>query len=89
MVRLHAFFKGAVQGVGFRYTTERMARRLPVAGFVRNLPTGEVELVAEGEEAVLQDFLKEIKKSFEGYLHGTDVKWGKATGEFRDFGIEF
>lgn len=89
MVRLHAFFKGAVQGVGFRYTTERIARRFPLTGFVRNLPEGQVELVAEGEETVLQNFLMEIRKSFEDSVRDTDAKWGKASGEFKSFGIKF
>lgn len=41
--------RGRVQGVGFRATVERAARRLPVAGFVRNTPDGSVEAEVEGE----------------------------------------
>ena len=41
-------FHGRVQGVGFRYTTHRIARGFPVTGFVRNLTDGTVELVACG-----------------------------------------
>ena len=44
-------YSGRVQGVGFRYTTQALAAGHPIAGYVRNLPTGEVELVAEGEES--------------------------------------
>jgi len=89
VVRLHALFRGSVQGVGFRYTTQRLAGRLPVTGFVKNLPDGQVELVAEGEEVSLQNFLQEIQKNFHEYIRETDVKWGKPTGEFKSFGIQF
>lgn len=45
-----------VQGVGFRYATVRIARRLGLKGFVRNLPDGSVEAVVEGDEAAIQEF---------------------------------
>ena len=41
--------RGLVQGVGFRWACVRAAERLGVAGRVRNLPSGEVEIVVEGE----------------------------------------
>ena len=49
--RRHAWFRGTVQGVGFRFTTRRLADRRRVGGFVRNLPDGRVEVVVEGPEA--------------------------------------
>ena len=41
-------FHGSVQGVGFRWTCQRLARELELRGWVRNLPDGTVELVAQG-----------------------------------------
>jgi acylphosphatase len=41
--------RGDVQGVGFRAYTRQEARRLGLRGYVRNLPSGEVEIVAEGD----------------------------------------
>jgi acylphosphatase len=54
------FYAGRVQGVGFRYRTERLARGFLVAGYVRNLPDGRVEVVAEGEEAEVRRFLSAV-----------------------------
>jgi acylphosphatase len=53
-------YAGRVQGVGFRYTVHAMARGFPVAGYVRNLPDGSVELVAEGEESAVAAFLAAV-----------------------------
>ena len=44
---------GRVQGVGFRYFTQDIARREGLTGFVRNLPDGRVEAVAEGDDGSL------------------------------------
>ncbi|MBI4115681.1 MAG: acylphosphatase [Candidatus Omnitrophica bacterium] len=87
--KLHVFFSGSVQGVGFRYTTERIARRHPVTGYVRNLPDGRVELLAEGDESALQEFLKAVREGFNSYIRDADVKWDNATGEFERFGTKF
>ena len=88
--RLYVFFSGTVQGVGFRFTTERIARRYPdITGFVRNLPNGQVEIVAEGEEKTLQEFVKAIQEAFSSYIQKADIHWEEASGEYEDFGIKF
>lgn len=84
-----ALFSGTVQGVGFRFTTERLARHYPVTGYVRNLPKGQVEVLAEGEEKSLQEFLKEVREAFDSYVRKVDVQWGNAKGEYKEFGIKF
>ena len=55
--RLHAVVRGRVQGVGYRATTIDEARRLGLAGWVRNRRDGTVETLAEGSEAKLRLFL--------------------------------
>lgn len=84
--RLHVFYSGYVQGVGFRYTVRNTASGLGLTGWVRNLPGGRVELVCEGEEKKLKMFLDDIAKEFPA---DAQVSWGKASGEFADFDIRF
>ncbi|XBS71109.1 acylphosphatase [Acerihabitans sp. KWT182] len=49
------YIYGVVQGVGFRYSTQRRAKELGLAGYVRNLDDGGVEVVACGEKTQLSD----------------------------------
>lgn len=87
--RMRVIFRGSVQGVGFRFTAESIAKTFVVAGWVRNLPGGDVELVAEQEEDVLQEFLARLDEQFAGSIRDREVVWGEATGEFKHFGIRF
>lgn len=54
--------RGRVQGVGYRYFVLRQAEGLGVSGFARNLPDGSVEVVAEADDAVLQQLEEHLKK---------------------------
>jgi acylphosphatase len=67
-------YSGRVQGVGFRYTAQGLAASRPVAGYVRNLPSGQVELVAEGESEVVQDFLDAVARRMVNYITSTAVQ---------------
>jgi acylphosphatase len=88
--RLHAYYSGTVQGVGFRFTAERIALDLRLHGWVRNLFDGRVEVVCEGEEPDLVGFLDKMKNGpMKHYITNAQVKWREATGEFADFGIKF
>ena len=82
------FYTGRVQGVGFRYSARDVACGFEVTGFVRNLPDGRVELVAEGEEAETQAFLAAIHDSQLGnYIRHEDVNWRPVCGGFNSFEI--
>ncbi len=87
--RINVFYSGKVQGVGFRFTTEEIARGLGIAGWVRNLRDGRVELIAEAEESALRDFLSRIEQYFKNYIRDINVEWQVPTGEFKDFTIRF
>jgi acylphosphatase len=86
--RLHVFYAGRVQGVGFRFTVKMVARGFDVTGTVRNLPDGRVEMVVEGERAELEQFLKGIQDSEVGaFIRNEEKTWGEAKNEFRGFEI--
>ena len=87
--RIHVLYSGRVQGVGFRFTTEDVARDTGVTGWVKNLRDGRVEVVAEAEESVLKDFLSHIERYFRSYIQDTDIQWQEPTGELKDFRIKF
>ena len=87
--RLQAFFSGSVQGVGFRYTAERIARKFPVTGYVKNLPNGGVEIAAEGEQKSVGEFLAQVREAFHTHIYDVKTSWSEATGEFKGFGIKF
>ncbi len=63
MTARNVFYEGRVQGVGFRYGTLRVATGFEIAGWVRNLPDGRVELLAAGESGEVADFLQAIRDS--------------------------
>jgi len=87
-IRQEVFFSGRVQGVGFRYTTSRIAGGYQVVGFVRNLPDGRVHLVVEGDSAEIARFVTEIEEQMAGNIRSADksIKTA-ATGEFLSFEI--
>ena len=68
MVCKRVRFSGRVQGVGFRYTTQRLAQGFAVAGYVRNLPDGEVELVAEGTAEEVEGFVNAVSQRMSAYV---------------------
>ncbi|MBU3664567.1 MAG: acylphosphatase [Chthoniobacterales bacterium] len=68
---VQVFYEGRVQGVGFRYAARRVAAGFDVAGYVRNLPDGRVELVASGDAGEVEDFLQALRDSeLAGHIDG-------------------
>lgn len=82
MIRFTIHFWGHVQGVGFRYTTRRVAGRYLVAGSVKNLPDGRVELIIEGDKKELLMLVKAVNEAMEGNIVEQKQDESGATGEF-------
>ena len=80
---------GFVTGVGFRYYTERRARALGLTGYVRNLNDGDVEALAEGERAKIEELVAQLKQGPAG-ASVTEVKatWKLPSGRYSEFTIE-
>ena len=89
MKRVHASYSGNVQGVGFRFTAQDLARKYKLVGWVKNGGDGGVELVVEGEEKPLKDYLVEIKREMAYYVREENISWEPGTGEFKNFQIRF
>jgi acylphosphatase len=87
--RLHAVVHGRVQGVGYRATTMDEARRLGLAGWVRNRVDGGVEALAEGPEAKLNLFLAYLNRGPWGArVTFVEVDWDRAQGAPMPFQIK-
>lgn len=87
-VRVHVLVSGLVQGVGFRYFVYNKAIRLTLTGYVRNLFSGDVEIEAEGDRSLVEEFIKQVKVGPRA-AHVTDMKieWIKSTETNSDFEV--
>jgi acylphosphatase len=88
--RLHAVVHGRVQGVNFRYYTQRRARELDVTGCVRNLWDGTVEVVAEGQQTALDELLAFLHVGPRGaFVTQVDSQWSTPSGSFDRFEVRY
>ena len=62
MTARRAIVRGRVQGVGYRFFAERAARELGIRGWVRNLPDGTVETLADGDDEAVQKYMDRLRK---------------------------
>lgn len=88
-IRRVILFAGHVQGVGFRYTTQQVAARFAVTGYVRNLTDGRVQVVAEGTPDELDRFQAGVERAMVGHIENTTVSEAPSTREFSGFGIAY
>ena len=88
MTRASLLISGRVQGVAFRHHSSQFARNQGVKGWVRNLPSGEVEALLEGDREA-------VRRVIDWCQHGppaasvseVKIEWGTFRGEFLDFVI--
>ena len=87
-LRLHAWVSGRVQGVGFRYFVMQNAQTLGLAGWVRNLHDGRVEVVAEGPHEALDRLLAALRKGpMSAEVESIDYDFSDDKGEFQRFAV--
>lgn len=88
--RLEAIVSGRVQLVMYRDFVQRKARGLSLTGFVRNLPDGTVQVIAEGPRGNLEKLLERLKKgSLLAHVKEVAPSWGPATGALQSFIISY
>jgi acylphosphatase len=89
-VRAEIIVYGLVQGVGYRYFVVREAKKLELNGYVKNLYTGEVLTIVEGEKAIVEELIMKLKV---GPIHASvkscKVDWQEPKNEFTDFEVKF
>lgn len=80
--------KGRVQGVGFRYSTKIKADELQLTGWVRNLPDGTVEIIANGSLLALEQFMHYLKAGPIGsQVESAEFRWLPEPQKYRGFEI--
>jgi len=80
-------FTGHVQGVGFRYTTLQIAKEFEVAGQVRNLVDGRVEVEVEGAAGEIRAFVQAIEERMHGYIRKVEQTADRRAPQFQGFTI--
>lgn len=86
--RARVFVSGKVQGVYFRQTTQVVATKHGVYGWVRNLPDGRVEALLEGDEDKVDNVIKWARDGPpDARVDKVEVRYEKYLGEFHDFAI--
>lgn len=87
-LRAHVIISGRVQGVCYRAVTKEQADCLKLSGWIRNLPSGQVEAVFEGEKETIENILSWCRKGPPGArVANVVVTWEPVREEFDDFRI--
>ena len=88
LARARITIYGVVQGVGFRYYTLRMAKKLGLVGYVKNLNNGGVEIMADGEKQNIMKLIEEVRIGPPGAsVENLKIIWETPKGEHKDFVI--
>jgi acylphosphatase len=84
----HLVIRGLVQGVGFRWFVQREASARGLTGYTRNLLTGEVEVLAEGERLLLEQLVALVRTGpRSAHVSHVEITWGSASGRHAQFEI--
>lgn len=82
--RVHLYISGRVQGVSFRWHTRDQAKRWSLEGWVKNLPDGRVEILAEGQEDGVKALVEWVHRGPPAAeVEDVTGGWEPATGEHK------
>lgn len=88
-IELWAEIFGEVQGIGFRFFTVKEAKKLKLVGWVRNTKLGTVEVLAQGKEKDLREFLKKLERGpLPALVQKTETLFRKPREHFSEFSIK-
>jgi acylphosphatase len=88
--RFHIFVSGRVQGVFFRESARRKAKKLGINGWVKNLADSRMETLLEGDKEKMEEMIRWIKKGpIFAKVEGMEVLIEEYQGEFDDFEIKY
>jgi acylphosphatase len=86
----HIIVAGNVQGVGYRFFVLKTARRMQLNGWVKNLYTGEVEILAEGSKGLIESMIKELwTGNTWATVRNVEVHWEPYKGQYDGFDITY
>ena len=88
-VRRRVVYTGRVQGVCFRMSAAELSHGYRVAGWVRNLRDGTVEMLVQGESEDIAECIRDVEESFRGYVTETRVDQAPVEPDRKDFRITF
>jgi len=84
----HIIVLGFVQGVGFRRFIKNKAQNLGLTGYVKNLPDGRVEVLAQGSKEKIEELVKVTEKgNWFSDIKDVVVDWEKEVVNFSEFSI--
>ena len=89
MIRRDVIYRGRVQGVGFRWTTNHIAKEFDVNGTVENRTDGTVYLVVEGQLEEVDAFMLAIKGRMKNNIKDVSVTDSTSSGNFGDFRVNY
>jgi acylphosphatase len=90
LVRARIKVSGMVQGVGYRYFVRNTADALGLNGYVRNVPDGSVEVVAEGDRGVVNALMRELRMGHRyARVTAVDIVWEEPKKDFKGFDYAF
>ncbi|MBN2571641.1 MAG: acylphosphatase [Ignavibacteriales bacterium] len=87
-LRAEILVDGKVQGVGFRFFVHRIATNLRLNGFTKNLPTGQVMTIVEGQKEKIEQLYESIKVgTSHSFVENYTIFWSESKNEFNNFEI--